>query len=306
LKRLLVLVVLLITLISGTAFANSQKGQQANAEAAWREAEKVHVPGPAEITLGDQAKLKLPQGYVYIPATQAANLLKSIGNSTDSSLLGMVLSPNDDEDWFVTIHYEKSGFIKDDDAKNWNIDELLESYKEGTKEGNKERVKKGFPELEVLGWVEKPKYDSAKKHLVWSMSVLSKGDNSDNYTVNYNTYVLGREGYITMNLVTGIKEIEKDKPAAAELLAGTEFLPGKKYEEYNSNTDKVAEYGLAALIGGVAAKKLGLLAIVTGFAAKFIKVIIVAVIAGGGGLFAVFRRKKKDNTPPPDSPDIKQ
>src|SRR5215470_472560 len=46
--------------------------------------------------------------------------------------------------------------IKDDDAKEWNADELLQNLKDGTSESNKDRVARGFPELEVLGWVEKP------------------------------------------------------------------------------------------------------------------------------------------------------
>ena len=53
----------------------------------------------------------------------------------------------------------------------------------------------------------------------------------------------------------------------------------------------MAEYGLLALIGVVAAKKLGLLALAAAFALKFAKVGILAV---GGGLLAVkrlFRRK---------------
>ena len=58
-----------------------------------------------------------------------------------------------------------------------------------------------------------------------------------------------------------------------------------------AKTDHIAEYGLAALVGGIAAKKLGLLAVMTGFALKFAKLIAVAVIALGAGIKSLFGRK---------------
>jgi uncharacterized membrane-anchored protein len=48
----------------------------------------------------------------------------------------------------------------------------------------------------------------------------------------------------------------------------------------------VAEYGLAALVGGLAAKKLGMFALAAGFFAKFAKVILLA----GAGLVAAFTK----------------
>jgi len=86
----------------------------------------------------------------------------------------------------------------------------------------------------------------------------------------------------------------------------------KRYEDFNASTDKVAAFGLLALIGGVAAKKLGLLALAGVFLVKFAKVIIAACLGG----FAVFRKffRKADNdvdlrnapatqpAPPPSEP----
>ena len=40
-------------------------------------------------------------------------------------------------------------------------------------------------------------------------------------------------------------------------VAALNFNEGKRYADFNASTDKVAEYGLAALVAGVAAKKLG-------------------------------------------------
>jgi hypothetical protein len=44
-----------------------------------------------------------------------------------------------------------------------------------------------------------------------------------------------------------------DKAVARELLAAPAYDPGKAYEDFDAATDRVALYGIAALIGGVAA-----------------------------------------------------
>jgi len=188
--------------------------------------------------------------------------------------------------------YEKSGYIKDDDAKNWNVDDLLKSLQEGTDEGNKDRKARGFAELEILGWIEKPTYQAPEHRLIWSIAARHKGDASgESQSVNYNTYALGREGYITLNMLTDPSHVEQDKPQANTLLAALQFKDGKRYEDFNSSTDKVAEYGLMALVGGLAAKKLGLFAVAAAFLAKFAKVGILAGIAAAGGLGRFFKKK---------------
>ena len=47
--------------------------------------------------------------------------------------------------------------------------------------------------------------------------------------------------------------MERDKSAAHELLGALDYLEGKRYADFNASTDRVAEYGLAALVGGIAA-----------------------------------------------------
>jgi uncharacterized membrane-anchored protein len=50
-----------------------------------------------------------------------------------------------------------------------------------------------------------------------------------------------------------------------------------------------------ALVGGVAAKKLGLFAVVTAFVLKFAKVILIGLGVAGAGLVNFFRRKPRDD-----------
>ncbi len=267
---------------------------ESDMEAAIRSMKSSQVEGPAEIKLRDQATLKLPAGYVWVPEPAAGEMMRAMGNHPDEREMGLIFPKAEDQSWMIVADYEASGYIKDDDAKDWNVDDLFKSLKEGTEEANKDRAARGFTELEIVGWVEKPTYTAATHRLVWSMSAKDKGAPADAPVgINYNTYALGREGYISLNLLTSLNRVEHDKGAAQTLLSALSFNDGKRYTDFNSSTDKTAEYGLAALVGGLAAKKLGFFALAAGLFAKFAKVILL----GGAavvGVFTKFFKRDKD------------
>lgn len=278
----------------GQAFAADPKAEM---DAAMQAANTAMIKGPADVAVVGQATLKLPANFGYIPAKESRQLLSAMGNRPSDETQGLIIATDaQNTDWFMVVSYTAAGYIKDDDAKTWNADELLTSLREGTEETNKERKTRGIPEMEIVGWVEKPQYDAASQHLVWSLASHDKGQASgaDN-GINYNTLVLGREGYVSMNLVTDTKAIEALKPVAKNMLAAMTFDTGKRYADFNAGTDKVAEYGLAALVAGVAAKKLGLLALIGVFIAKFAKIIIAAVAVGGGVLGKKWWNSRKSN-----------
>jgi uncharacterized membrane-anchored protein len=261
--------------------------------AAWTEAKAVAKAGPADIAIAGQATLHLPADRVFIPQPRAGKLLTAMGNPGEHSELAGLVFPKGEGEWFATLRYIASGYVKDGDAKEWNADELLSSYKEGTEAGNEERKKMGVTPLEIIGWAEPPAYEATQHRLVWAMSSKEKGAPADAALgVNYNTYALGREGYLSLNFITGLKELPAQKPDAKALLGALEFDKGKRYEDFDSSTDHVAEYGLAALVVGVGAKKLGLLAVAFAFIAKFAKIIFIAVVGFGAVITKFFKRDK--------------
>jgi len=290
---------LCVAAASPDAAAQPTEAVKAEFAAALEAAGKASVAGPSDIKLVDQAVLKLPAGLSYIPNAEAGRLLTAMGNRVGDGLLGMVLSQKSDSNWFVVMRFSNSGYIRDDDAKDWNVDDLLSGLKQGTEEGNKERRARGIDELQIVGWVEAPKYDASMHRLVWSLESREKGAPAGaERGVNYNTYALGRDGYISMNLVTGMKQIQAEKPIAHTLLASLQYNDGKRYSDFDSATDHVAEYGLAALVGGIAAKKLGLFALIFAFILKFAKVFGVAAVAAVAVLVKIFRGRKAAATPP--------
>jgi uncharacterized membrane-anchored protein len=259
----------------------------------WAEAQAAATTGPTDVAIVNQATLHLPADRVFIPQPQAGKLLRAMGNPGDHSELAGLIFPKGGGEWFATLRYIPSGYVKDGDAKEWKADDLLASYKEGTEASNEERQKMGVAPLEITGWAEVPAYEATTHRLVWAMSSKEKGAPADApQGVNYNTYALGREGYLSLNFITDLKDLPAQKPDAKALLGALEFDPGKRYEDFNEATDHVAEYGLAALVLGVGAKKLGLLAVIFAFLAKFAKVIFIAVLGGGAVITKLFKRNK--------------
>jgi uncharacterized membrane-anchored protein len=274
---------------SPASLAQDAEPEAEAGNAVWQAAVAAMVRGPNTVQLKDQAQLALPEGYGFVPPKEGAAVMEMMGNQTDERFIGLIFPESEESNWFVTIDYEPSGYIKDDDAKEWDADELLQNLKDGTEAANEHRRDIGVSEIEVTRWVEKPAYDAQTHRLVWSAEAREKSGQDNDPVVNYNTYVLGRQGYVSLNLITSSSTVEADKPAAHQLLGAVDFNEGKRYADFDSSTDQVAAYGLAALVGGMAAKKLGLLAAAGVFIAKFAKVILVGVAALGGAAVKFFK-----------------
>ncbi len=294
----------------GAPAAQPVDPRQAALRSAFEAAGKVKKDGPQDVPLAGEAVLHLPANATFVPQPEAQRLLSAMGNPGKSdSLQGLIFPRGDDDRWFMTVRFEKSGYVKDDEAKDWDADGMLKSFREGTEEANKEREQMGVPGLDIVGWAEKPQYDAATHRLVWAMSVREKGAKpGEPQDVNYNTYALGRDGYFSMNLITRLDNLPALKSVAAQQLAALEYDAGKKYGDFNASTDHLAEYGIGALVVGLAAKKLGLIAIVGVFLVKFAKVIIIALAAFGGGFLKFFKRKPKASAAAPATsagPDLR-
>src|SRR5262249_60924946 len=175
-----------------------------------------------------------------------AALMRAMGDTTGDECVGLIVARGESSHWFVAVTYHASGYIKDDDARHWDADKLLQSLKDGTEAANEERAKAGVPALEVTRWIEPPAYEAETHRLVWSAEARTKDGSDRDPTVNYNTYPLGREGYMSMNLVTSASAVDGDKPAARELLSAAEFTSGQRYGDFNSSTHKGAAHRLAA------------------------------------------------------------
>lgn len=287
-NRLLAAVTLVLGLSVDGAYGQSD-AIRSEFSAALHDAQASQTIGPAEVALTGQASLQLPADHLFVPMPAAARLIRAMGNTPDPHLVGIVFPPRQDN-WMTVIQFESSGHILDDDARDWNVDQLLRSVSDGTEQGNEERRRFGFPEIQVLGWAEKPRYDEANHRLVWAVAARDKGaPATSDQGVNYNTYVLGRDGYFKLNFVTDLKDLRAQIPAADAIVAALRYDEGKRYTDFNRATDRVADFGVAALVAGVAAKKVS--GIVEGGTHLLIRwavwLAVLLVLVGLG--FALFR-----------------
>ncbi len=243
------------------------------------------------IALGDGiASLEVPEAFYYLNPQDAKIVLEQIwGNpETDELTLGMLFpadsTPFDDNSWGVTIEYSEEGYIRDDDAAEIDYGDLLQEMKVSTREESEHRVQNGYESISLVGWAEAPYYDAEQKKLYWAKE-LEFGDTQTN-VLNYNIRVLGRKGVLVLNFIAGMPELEDIKQNREAVLAMTSFNPGYRYEEFDPEIDKVAAYGLGALVTGKVLAKTGALAALLVLLKKFWILIPLAF----GGLLRLFRR----------------
>ena len=100
--------------------------------------------------------------------------------------------------------------------------------------------------------------------------------------------LLGRRGILVLNAVAGISQLPQIEKATPEILSMVDFTEGNRYADYKPGTDKLATYGLAALVAGGIAAKTGLLKglIVAILALK--KFIIIGIVAVGAFIKKIF------------------
>jgi uncharacterized membrane-anchored protein len=215
------------------------------------------------VTLKDGlARISLPQGYKYLGPEDSDTLLSKIWtNPPRKDTLGMIMPAEFDavssDTWVVILSFADDGYVKDDDAAKINYDDLLKTMKEGTAEASKNREKSGYSSVELVGWATPPRYDAATHKLYWAQEIKFGGQHQN--TLNYNIRLLGRRGVLVLNAVASISQLAEVEAATPTLLAMVDFQEGHRYADFKPSTDKVATYGIAALIAGGIAAKVGLL-----------------------------------------------
>ena len=265
-------------------------------------ADGIH-PQQGKIVLKDGlATIALPGNFRYLSPEDSATVVYKIwGNPPGHGLIGMIIPADVSvlarDSWAVVITYDNDGYVKDSDASKIDYTDLLHHMQEATHEANKARLEQHYPSIELVGWAAPPVYDKEVHKMYWAKEIHF-GDSMEN-TINYNVRVLGRRVVLVLNTVAPMSifpEVQKQTPDIVKMV---DFNPGNRYADFNGSTDKVAAYGLAALVlGGIAAKagffKLLLVGIL---AAK--KFIIIGAVAAASFAKRLFKRKTPGSPAPP-------
>jgi uncharacterized membrane-anchored protein len=277
-----------IVLFSTAPHAQDKPQPGSEVSEARRQIQALHwIHGPQHVELYNKSALDIPEGYMFLNTDDTAKLealTRNIGGGKQ-----YFLAPEDFR-WEAFFDYSDDGYVKDD--QKIDADAILNGIKKGTAEANKQRREKGWNELEVTGWQTPPHYDSDTKHLEWA--IIGKDLATNSSLVNFNTRILGRGGVTSAVLLSDPDHLDSAIDEFKSTLSKFAYLPGQRYAEYKSG-DKLAQYGLAALITGGAAA----IAIKTGFW----KVLLAGLVAGWkfiavgaaalfGGISKFFKRKQ--------------
>jgi uncharacterized membrane-anchored protein len=261
-----------------------------------------HITGPQLVDLGHDTEIDLPAGMTLFEHDAAKQMIEKGGGTGEN--VTALLGPDDpNQTWYITIDYNDVGYVKDSDANDLDPNDLFNQYKQGTEQDNVNRRARGIPELFLDDWSEMPKYDKPTHKLVWGF----KAHSTEGPNVNYFSRLLGRNGYMSVDLVDSPDRIEQAKQQAAGVMAAIRFKKGTTYDDHKGG-DKDSGMGLKALIvGGAgiavfkAAKGGWIIA-----ALLAMKKLVIVVAIGIGAFFKkigrLFTRRSKKVELPPDGP----
>ena len=253
------------------------------------------VNGPAKGSLGSIAEIQVPAGYRFTETTGTKTLLEAFGNLTSGRELGWLETTNGD--WAVIFEFNDSGYVKDDDKDKLDAAKMLKTISDGQESANEVRKERGGAAITIVGWEMPPKYNDQTKNLEWAIKALSEG----HPILNYNTRILGRKGVMSATLMCRPDKLAEILPTYQQALTGYAYKDGERYAEFRDG-DKMAKYGLAALVTGGAAAvaaKLGFFGWLAVFFKKAWKLIVLGVAAVGGFFKNLIFGKDRNKEPEP-------
>lgn len=239
--------------------------------------------GPLTVQIGDMASVSIPKGQIYIDQTNVPAFMNASHNLPAGDELAVIA--NAEFSWFAIYRFDSVGYVKDDEKDSLDADKILEQMRAATAEANETLKAKGWETLNITGWKTRPHYDSATNNLEWCVEASAS---TGEVTLNHDIRLLGRRGVMKARLVSATNTYSADLLAFRELNRTFKYNTGNEYSAWVKG-DKVAEYGLGALIlgGGVAAAaKMGLLKTLGKFMLAFWKLAIAGVLA----LWALLKR----------------
>ena len=260
--------------------------------------QKVALAGPRQAELVHEAVLNVPAGDAIIPSPQADAFMAALGNARNPARVAVIVPQGANPHWLIDISWVHDGYVRDADARDWQAAAMLANLRQATEKQNAARVAHGLPPVEITGWAEPPTYHSDGHQLVWALAAHSRGAAPGQpQAINYNAFALGRHGYFTLDLVTTAQNLSADKLVANNVLASLHYRLGRQYEDFDGSTDKVADYGLSALVGMVSPARLGILAVVAALVLNSWKLGLFVVLGGWAAIKRLARRLTRRASP---------
>lgn len=270
------LTLIFIIFAINVAWASPKKTDNPIAKLGWSFGPRIeHILGIATIgTRRDEG---------FLGESDTEEFLKLSGNIPYKNE-NILASWSKGKNWWTVFIFDPSGYVKDNERID--PDELLSQIRAADESANERRVGLGLKRLYTIGWYTPPHYDRATNRLEWGIRIQEEGGEEN---LNYNIRVLGRRGVMHVSLVSDAQSLDSDLRDLKTDLSSFSFDNTEKYAEYRQG-DKVAEYGLAALVAGgaaaVAAKK-GFFGVMAGLLTAAWKVVAASLAASGKAMIGL-------------------
>jgi uncharacterized membrane-anchored protein len=245
------------------------------------------IYGPSTVDILGKATARIDSDRWYLDVADTKKYFRLTENLVPEAEVVLILDSGNNG-WAAYFSLLDTGYIKDLEPPD--SDATLEEAKDNNIAANVYRQEQDLPLLYVDRWAIEPRYDPNANLLEWAMVLTStSSDVAQSEVINYHTRILGREVTMQVVLVCSSDVLESSIVELKETLRAYNFNAGQRYADFKEG-DRVAQYGLAALITGGAAAlatKKGFWAAAAAFliaAKKFLFVLLMVALVKIGSI----------------------
>ncbi|HEV2547815.1 MAG TPA: DUF2167 domain-containing protein [Stellaceae bacterium] len=235
--------------------------------------------------LGESSStISIPPDHVAAFAADAVRFESLVGNGGLAAKHVEAVVVNRRNEQVIFQSFNDEGYVTLDDWKDVDAAAMLATIKENTEKGNAERARNGFAQVRVKDWLQQPTLDRDSNTVRWAIVA----DDGSTPIVNAVALRLGRRGFEKLTWVGDAGAYAAVGGELDLMLRSHAFDPGSRYADYVTG-DKVAAYGVGALVATMVGAKLAKVGLFAGLLVLLKKFGVFAVVALGGVL-AKFRR----------------
>lgn len=203
--------------------------------------------GPAMVTVRSaNIILALPERFFFLEGAEATKLMKELGNP-DANIDALIAPTETNADWYLYFRFNDLGYFKMEDVKE-GLDEidLLAEIRKNTDAENQNRMKLGFPSIQVVGYTQQLTLNTARQTLDYAIEASEAGSP----TVERRSIFFGRKGLLVASFVTPKNKYATVKLASDNIFLSLSFQNSYRYADFNASIDKYAAVGIGTVLVG--------------------------------------------------------
>lgn len=194
------------------------------------------VNGPTTVTLANVADFKVPEGYRFLDAKGARNLLERQKHTAPPALVGL-LQP-ESQSGMILLEFANIGYMELPSSGKINGDAILADVRDKMERENISRKRLGYAPMTAVNWDSPPTIDSDALTLECTYRI----EIGSNAMVNHSIRKFGRHGIIVATTQSTAEPLKS-------IMGGVTFKKGQRYQDYTPG-DTLASLDISQLLTG--------------------------------------------------------